>query len=92
MNSGFQPRPEDHFTISPVRHLRDGFVENNRVRQQLIHAVHHLTEANDHGFIFPPPQAHHRRPADYRFFAEDMVHQLCRYQLCVGEIHHGLYR
>ena len=49
----FNPGLKIIFTISPVRHLRDGFVENNRSKATLIHAVHHLTEANDHGFYFP---------------------------------------
>ena len=30
------------FTISPVRHLRDGVVDNNRSKARLIEAVHHL--------------------------------------------------
>ena len=41
------------FTISPVRHLRDGFVENNCSKATLIHAVHQLIEKNKNCFYFP---------------------------------------
>ena len=32
------------FTISPVRHLREGVVENNRSKAALIQAVHQLVD------------------------------------------------
>ena len=62
------------FTISPVRHLRDGFVENNRSKATLIQAVHQLTEKNDSCFYFPAYELIIDDLRDYRFFAEDMVH------------------
>jgi hypothetical protein len=33
------------FTISPVRHLREGVIENNRSKAVLIQAVHQLVQA-----------------------------------------------
>ena len=62
------------FTISPVRHLRDGFVENNRSKATLIQAVHQLTEKNINCFYFPAYELIIDDLRDYRFFAEDMVH------------------
>lgn len=62
------------FTISPVRHLRDGFVENNRSKATLIDAVHQLVEKNQHCFYFPAYELVIDDLRDYRFFAEDMVH------------------
>ena len=62
------------FTISPVRHLRDGFVENNRSKATLIQAVHQLTEKNASCFYFPAYELIIDDLRDYRFFAEDMVH------------------
>lgn len=62
------------FTISPVRHLRDGFVENNRSKATLIQAVHQLTELNSNCFYFPAYELIIDDLRDYRFFAEDMVH------------------
>ncbi len=62
------------FTISPVRHLRDGFVENNRSKAVLIQAVHHLVEKFDRLYYFPAYELVIDDLRDYRFYAEDMVH------------------
>ncbi|HET9058023.1 MAG TPA: GSCFA domain-containing protein [Chitinophagaceae bacterium] len=62
------------FTVSPVRHLRDGFVENNRSKAVLIQAVHHLTEKFNKLFYFPAYELVIDDLRDYRFYAEDMVH------------------
>jgi hypothetical protein len=40
------------FTISPVRHLREGVIENNRSKAVLIQAVHHLVDKFDRLFYF----------------------------------------
>jgi GSCFA family len=61
------------YTISPVRHLREGFVENNRSKAALIQAVHSLTN-NDNVFYFPAYELVIDDLRDYRFFAEDLVH------------------
>ena len=70
----FNPALKIIFTISPVRHLRDGFVENNRSKATLIQAVHQLTEKNYSCFYFPAYELIIDDLRDYRFFAEDMVH------------------
>ncbi len=70
----FNPGLKIIFTISPVRHLRDGFVENNRSKATLIHTVHHLVENNKDCFYFPAYELVIDDLRDYRFFAEDMVH------------------
>jgi hypothetical protein len=62
------------FTISPVRHLRDGFVENNRSKAVLIHAVDKLTRLHEHLHYFPSYELVVDDLRDYRFYAEDMVH------------------
>jgi len=62
------------FTISPVRHLRDGFVENNRSKSVLIHAVDKLTHQHEHLHYFPSYELVVDDLRDYRFYAEDMVH------------------
>ncbi len=59
-------------TISPVRHLREGFVENNRSKANLITAVHELTGPNV--FYFPSYELIIDDLRDYRFYAEDLVH------------------
>ena len=70
----FNPGIKIIFTISPVRHLRDGFVENNRSKATLIQAVHQLTEKNADCIYFPAYELIIDDLRDYRFFAEDMVH------------------
>jgi hypothetical protein len=62
------------FTVSPVRHLREGFVENNRSKAVLIQSVHHLTDTRENIFYFPAYELVMDDLRDYRFYAEDMVH------------------
>lgn len=70
----FNPSLKIIFTISPVRHLRDGFVENNRSKSTLIHSVHHLVDKFEGLYYFPAYELIIDDLRDYRFFAEDMVH------------------
>jgi hypothetical protein len=70
----FNPGIKVNFTISPVRHLRDGFVENNRSKATLINAGHHMVDKCDNLFYFPAYELVIDDLRDYRFFAEDMVH------------------
>jgi hypothetical protein len=70
----FNPNIKIIFTISPVRHLRDGFVENNRSKANLITAVHELVAAFENCFYFPSYELVIDDLRDYRFYAEDMVH------------------
>ena len=70
----FNPKLKIIFNISPVRHLRDGFVENNRSKANLISAVHQLTEKYQSVLYFPSYELIIDDLRDYRFFAEDMVH------------------
>jgi GSCFA family len=70
----FNPSLKIIFTISPVRHLREGFIENNRSKAALIHAVHTATEQYKNVFYFPAYELVMDDLRDYRFYAEDMVH------------------
>jgi hypothetical protein len=70
----FNPKLKIIFTISPVRHLRDGFIENNRSKANLIQAVHELVNIHSTAFYFPAYELIIDDLRDYRFYAEDMVH------------------
>ncbi|RYY72084.1 MAG: GSCFA domain-containing protein [Chitinophagaceae bacterium] len=70
----FNPALKIIFTISPVRHLRDGFIENNRSKATLINAVHHMVDKFEGLHYFPAYELVMDDLRDYRFFAEDMVH------------------
>lgn len=61
-------------TVSPVRHVKDGLVENNRSKAQLLTAVHNLCESIDNAFYFPSYELVVDDLRDYRFFKKDLVH------------------
>jgi GSCFA family len=62
------------FTISPVRHLKDGFVENQRSKAHMIAAlqssIFHLPSSN----YFPSYEIMMDELRDYRFYADDLLH------------------
>ena len=62
------------FTVSPVRHIKDGFVENQQSKSHLISALHssifHLPSSD----YFPSYEILMDELRDYRFYAEDMLH------------------
>lgn len=62
------------FTISPVRHIRDGVVENNRSKARLLEAIHTLVDDNVQAFYFPAYELAIDVLRDYRFYDIDMVH------------------
>ncbi len=62
------------FTISPVRHLRDGVVENNRSKARLIEAVHHLVNKFNRLYYFPAYELVIDVLRDYRFYDIDLAH------------------
>ncbi|TDN87125.1 GSCFA family protein [Salegentibacter sp. 24] len=68
------PKIEVIFTISPVRHIKDGFIENQRSKAHLIYAVHQICEANENTNYFPAYELMMDELRDYRFYAEDMLH------------------
>ncbi len=70
----FNPELKVLFTISPVRHLRDGVVDNNRSKARLIEAVHHLVNKFDKLYYFPAYELVVDVLRDYRFFDIDLAH------------------
>lgn len=62
------------FTISPVRHLREGAINNNRSKAVLIQAIHDLIDYLPNLYYFPAYELVLDDLRDYRFFAEDLVH------------------
>ncbi len=62
-------------SVSPIRHLRDGFVENNVSKSILILAIHRLLEIFPDGVhYFPAYEIVLDDLRDYRFYADDMIH------------------
>ena len=62
------------FTVSPVRHYREGLIENNRSKGTLHLAVAQMQQQFDNVFYFPAYELIIDDLRDYRFYAEDMVH------------------
>jgi len=63
------------FTVSPVRHLKDGFVENQRSKAHLITAIHDMKNSPSlSGDYFPSYEIMMDELRDYRFYKVDMVH------------------
>lgn len=70
----FNPAINILFTISPVRHLRDGVIENNRSKARLIEAVHHLAGKYERISYFPAYELVIDVLRDYRFYDIDLAH------------------
>jgi hypothetical protein len=62
------------FTVSPVRHIRDGVVDNNRSKARLIEAVHYLVNKYNNLYYFPAYELVIDVLRDYRFYDVDLVH------------------
>jgi hypothetical protein len=64
------------FSVSPVRHKKDGLVENNRSKSRLIELVHRLVESDGVGELsyFPAYELVIDELRDHRFFKSDLVH------------------
>jgi hypothetical protein len=62
------------FTISPVRHIKDGFVENQRSKAHLITALQTVISNLQPANYFPSYEILLDELRDYRFYAEDMLH------------------
>mgnify|MGYP003650978143 FL=1 len=62
------------FTVSPVRHIKDGFVENIQSKSHLIAAIHQVVEPRNQLHYFPSYEIMMDELRDYRFYNADMIH------------------
>lgn len=62
------------FTVSPVRHLKDGFEGNMRSKAILLLAVEELCASEENCFYFPAYEIVNDDLRDYRFYAADLAH------------------
>lgn len=62
------------FTVSPVRHLKDGFKENTRSKAILMLAVEEICRYNEGCHYFPAFEIIIDDLRDYRFYASDLLH------------------
>ncbi|MBP5477719.1 MAG: GSCFA domain-containing protein [Paludibacteraceae bacterium] len=73
--------PDKHwiFTVSPIRHIRDGLHENQLSKATLLQAIDRLTAdqrltTNDQRHYFEAFEIMLDELRDYRFYADDLVH------------------
>lgn len=62
------------FTVSPIRHIKDGLHENQISKSILLQAVDYLTSNSASASYFPSYEIMLDELRDYRFYAEDMLH------------------
>ncbi len=70
----FNPGLKLVFTISPVRHWKDGATGNQVSKSTLMLAIAKLVETFDHVSYFPAYEIIMDELRDYRFYADDMLH------------------
>ena len=70
------PTAQIIFTISPVRHIKDGFSENQWSKSNLISALQSAIkdQSSNNLTYFPSYEIMMDELRDYRFYAEDMIH------------------
>lgn len=71
--------PNKHwlFTLSPIRHIRDGLHENQLSKATLLQAVEQIVNGkwtNGKSHYFPSYEIMLDELRDYRFYADDLVH------------------
>ena len=62
------------FTVSPLRHLKDGLHENQLSKAALLLAVDEVCRQFENAHYFPAYEILLDELRDYRFYKEDMVH------------------
>ncbi|WP_337968810.1 GSCFA domain-containing protein [uncultured Flavobacterium sp.] len=66
------------FTVSPVRHIKDGFAENQLSKSHLFAGLHQVLKTHNSQFTihnyFPSYEIMMDELRDYRFYTEDMLH------------------
>lgn len=67
------PEAEFILTVSPVRHLRDGLIENQRSKSHLITAAHQIVDRG-WAFYYPAFEILMDELRDYRFYDRDLTH------------------
>ena len=68
------PEKQFIFTVSPLRHLKDGLHENQLSKAALLLAVDEVCKTFGNAHYFPAYEILIDELRDYRFYKEDMVH------------------
>lgn len=68
------PKANIIFTVSPIRHLRYGMIENNQAKARLISALTECIDTYSSAHYFPSYELMMDDLRDYRFYTQDMLH------------------
>ena len=68
-----KPNIQIIYTLSPVRHSKDGMVENTRSKSRLHEAIQQKCDTST-SYYFPSYEILMDELRDYRFYAQDMLH------------------
>ena len=61
-------------TVSPIRHIKDGLIQNSRSKANLLTAVHQLVQEFEYCSYFPAFEIMIDELRDYRFYDRDLIH------------------
>lgn len=70
----YNPNISVVFTVSPVRHWKDGAHQNQLSKSVLLLAIDQLCNSHPQTFYFPSYEIMMDDLRDYRFYTEDMLH------------------
>lgn len=79
------------FTVSPVRHVRDGLHQNRLSKATLLLAVDQLCADHEQCCYFPAYEILEDDLRDYRFYASDLVHPSADAEKYIWEIFQQTY-
>ena len=68
------PKASIIYTVSPVRHIKDGFIENKQSKAHLLASIHSVVDPRQNIHYFPSYEIMMDELRDYRFYNEDMIH------------------
>ena len=70
----YHPDKQFIFTVSPLRHLKDGLHENQLSKASLLLAVDEVCKSHENAHYFPAYEILLDELRDYRFYKEDRIH------------------
>ncbi|MBN1251082.1 MAG: GSCFA domain-containing protein [Bacteroidales bacterium] len=70
----FNPALKIIFTVSPIRHWKDGAINNQLSKSNLIVAIHELVKSYENVNYFPAYEIMMDDLRDYRYYSDDLLH------------------
>ena len=68
------PALKIYITVSPIRHIKDGLIQNNRSKARLLEVAHRITEVFGNVNYLPAYELVMDELRDYRFYNDDLIH------------------